>query len=142
MRFFELLDSAHPYLDCFDYDHYPRCFAEFEQRAEAFFRNLNPAAFEGTVEEILSLAEERWKSAPFLERSRLARRDQTALGIFFSPAAARHSETAKTFSELLRESWNSRFPRRRFLAGDYEKIMLGFDKDFFGVKLRKSEKRE
>ena len=92
-------------------------------------------------EEILRGAEARWKARPFWERAELIRKDKTALALFFAPAAARHSETAKAFAGLLQERWNGRFPRARFLAGDYEKIMLGFDKDFLGIKLRKSKNR-
>ena len=142
MDFFALLDAAHPGLDCFDYDHYPQCFADFEAKADAYFRALEPARFEDTAAELLDRTQARWRAAPFLERSKLARRDQAALALFFTPAAIRHSENARAFAELLRQRWNSRFPKNRFLSGDYEKIMLGFDKDFFGVKLRKSEKRE
>ena len=31
MDFVEMIASAHPYLDQFDYDHYPDCFAAFEE---------------------------------------------------------------------------------------------------------------
>lgn len=141
MRFFELLDSAHPYLRCFDYDHYPQCFAEFSANAAPFFDGLDPACLPQTAEEIVKLADARWKSRPFWQRAELARQDRSALAIFFAPAAARHSDTAQAFARLLQERWNERFPRNRFFAGDYEAIMKGFDKDFMGIKLRKSKER-
>lgn len=142
MDFFELLTGAHPYLACFDYDHYPACFQTFEDAARPWFDTLEPARFDETAEEILRGAEARWKARPFWERGDLMRKDKTALALFFAPAAARHSETARAFAALLQARWNGRFPKNRFLAGDYDKIMQGFDKDFLGIKLRKSENRE
>ena len=141
MDFFELLTGAHPYLACFDYDHYPACFQAFEEAAGPWFDALEPTRLDAVAEEILRGAEARWKSQPFWKRAELIRKDRSALALFFAPAAAKHSETAKAFAGLLQERWNERFPRARFLAGDYEKIMLGFDKDFLGIKLRKSKNR-
>ena len=139
MDFFELLDAAQPGLQCFDYDHYPRFFQEFETRADGFFSALDAAHFDTLIDELLYRTQERWKAAGFWKRADLMRRDQAALAIFFTPAAARHSDTARAFAALLTDCWNSRFPRNRFHAGDYEKIMQGFDKDFMGIKLRKSK---
>jgi len=141
MDFFELLDSAQPYLLCFDYDHYPGCFAQFQAGADGFFASLDPGRLDAAAEEILRRAEERWRAAGFWHRSELMRKDRTVLALFLSPAAARHSDTARAFADVLEERWNARFPKNRFHAGDYDKIMLGFDKDFMGIKLRKSKDR-
>ncbi len=141
MDLLQLLDSAHPYLSCFDYDHYPDCFREFETDADAFFRSLDAAAFAETADGILDRIEARWKSVPRLKRSAAAGKDRSVMALFFTPAAARHSETARAFADVLRERWNSRFPRFRYLAGDYDAIMKGFDTDFLGITLRKSKKR-
>ena len=141
MDFIALLDSARPYLDCFDYDHYPQCFREFEENASDFFRSLEGASPDETAQRLVELTAARWKARPFWERADLARKDRTVLALFFAPAAVRHSERAGAFAAALQERWNARFPRNRFLAGDYDKIMQGFDKDFLGIKLRKSERR-
>ena len=37
MDFVELISSAQTYLDRFDYDHYPDCFAEFEENCARWF---------------------------------------------------------------------------------------------------------
>ena len=37
MDFVAMIASAHPYLDRFDYDHYPDCFAEFEENLDQWF---------------------------------------------------------------------------------------------------------
>ena len=37
MDFVELISSAQAYLDRFDYDHYPDCFAEFEENLDQWF---------------------------------------------------------------------------------------------------------
>ena len=37
MDFVTMIASAHPYLDRFDYDHYPDCFAEFEENCARWF---------------------------------------------------------------------------------------------------------
>ena len=37
MDFVELISSAQAYLDRFDYDHYPDCFAAFEENLDQWF---------------------------------------------------------------------------------------------------------
>ena len=141
MNFLAILDSAHPYLDCFDYDHYPRCFAEFEKNADGFFRSLDANAFDETAEGLLDQVTQRWGSLPFRLRRSVPKKDKTVLALFFTPAAMRHSEAAGAFAAVFRESWNRRFPKYRYLLGDYDAIMKGFDTEFLGIKLRKSEQR-
>ncbi len=142
MDFFALIDSALPYLAHFDYDHYPENFAAFEESAAPFFDALDPACFEARVGAILDGAAARWEKVPRLARRGEAKRDKTVLALFFTPAAARHSETARAFAALLQARWNSRFPRNRYLAGDYDALLKGFDTDFFGITLRKTKRRE
>lgn len=141
MNFLELLDAAQPYLKNFDYDHYPANFSAFEQAAAPFFASLTGADHAALTAELLAAVEARWAALPRFRRSALAKKDKTVLALFFTPAAARHSETAGAFSEQLRRSWNARFPRNSYLAGDYEKIVKGFDTDFFGLTLRNSKQR-
>lgn len=142
MDFFTLLDSARPYLGCFDYDHYPQNFAAFERRAAPFFDALEDASLAADAEALLDRAAERWAGLPRLRRAAAAKQDKTVLALFFTPAAARHSERARAFAALLQDGWNRRFPRNRYLAGDYDAIVKGFDTDFFGITLRKTEHRE
>ena len=140
MDFIQLLDSAHPYLNCFDYDHYPLCFAEFENNADSFFQNLDAPSLSEYADKLVSLAAARWENLPKKERREAAKGDKSVLALFFTPAAARHSEDAKKLSEALQKCWNQRFPRNRYMIGEYETIIKGFDTDFFGITLRKSQK--
>ncbi len=141
MTFPELLDAAQPYLSCFDYDHYPANFAAFEALAAPFFDALEGADGDAQIEELLALAERRWAALPRLRRGAQAKTDKSVLALFFTPAARRHSEGARRFAERLCERWNTRFPRSRYLPGDYDALVKGFDTDFFGVTLRNSKKR-
>ena len=141
MDFLELLDIAQPYLKSFDYDHYPANFSAFEQAAAPFFASLADTDYAALIVELLAAIEARWAALPRFRRAALLKQDKTVLALFFTPAAARHSEAAAAFSEQLRLSWNARFPRNSYLAGDYEKIIKGFDTDFFGLTLRNSKQR-
>ena len=141
MDFIKLLDLAQPWLGCFDYDHYPANFASFEEQAAPFFRTLETASHEETAERLLDQVEARWAQLPRLRRGALAKKDKMVLALFFTPAARRHSGASAAFAETLRERWNGRFPRFRYLSGEYETIVKGFDTDFFGITLRKTEKR-
>lgn len=141
MEFIELLDAAQPFLGQFDYDHYPACFTAFEREAAPFFDTLAGVSAEEKAEELLSLVEARWASLPRLRRGAVAAKDKSVLALFFTPAAQRHSEAAAAFASLLCERWNNRFPKNRYLPGSYETLIKGFDTDFFGVTLRKSQKR-
>lgn len=140
MDFVTMIASAHPYLDRFDYDHYPDCFAEFEEACARWFAQHGALDAENDTERILKQFEARWAALPRRERREAAYRDKQVLALFFSPAAARLSEEAGTFSEALREKWNTRFPRNTFLPGRFEEILKGFDANLLGLPLRKSKK--
>ena len=142
MDFLELIDMAHPYLQQIEYDYYPANFKTFEDNADPFFNSLDETRLQETAEELLPRFEQRWAAVPRLKRGAFAARDKTVLALFLAPASARHSETALRFVVCLQELWNRRFPRNTFLLGDYDTIMKGFDKDFLGIKLRKSRDRD
>ena len=141
MDFVTLIASAHPFLERFDYDHYLDCFAAFEASCAKWFAEHGVPASEGETERILEQFEARWAALPRRARREAAYRDKQVLALFFSPAAARHSEGAGAFSEALREKWNARFPRNTFLSGRFEEILKGFDANLLGLPLRKSKRR-
>ena len=140
MDFVELISSAHPYLERFDYDHYPDCFAEFEENCGKWFTEHEALDAENETERILEQFEARWAELPRRERREAAYRDKQVLALFFSPAAVRISEESDAFAEVLREKWNIRFPRNTFLPGRFEEILKGLDANLLGLPLRKSKK--
>ena len=140
MDFVELISSAQAYLDRFDYDHYPDCFAEFEENLDQWFAEHEALDAAKETERILERFEARWAELPRMARREAAYRDKQVLALFFSPAAARLSEEAGAFAETLREKWNARFPRNTFLPGRFEEILKGFDANLLGLPLRKSKK--
>lgn len=140
MSFVELVSSAHPYLDVFDYDHYPLNFAEFEDRCSEWFAQYSALEEKDTVECILDRFEQRWEQIPRRERRETAYRDKQVLALFFSPAAERASGSEKEFAESLWIQWNARFPKNSFLPGHFEDILKGFDANLLGLPLRKSKK--
>ena len=140
MDFVAMIASAQAYLDRFDYDHYPDCFAVFEENLDQWFAEHGALDAESETEQILKQFEERWAQLPRRERREAAYRDKQVLALFFSPAAVRTSEAAGAFAETLREKWNARFPRNTFLPGRFEEILKGFDANLLGLPLRKSKK--
>ena len=140
MDFVELISSAQAYLDRFDYDHYPDCFAAFEETCAKWFTEHETLDAENETERVLKQFEARWAELPRRERREAAYRDKQVLALFFSPAAARLSEETGAFAEVLREKWNIRFPRNTFLPGRFEEILKGFDANLLGLPLRKSKK--
>ena len=140
MDFVALISSAHPYLDWFDYDYYPDCFAAFEKNCAAWFAEHGVLDTERETEQILEQFEVRWAQLPRRERKEAAYRDKQVMALFFAPAAVRVSEEAAAFSETMRKKWNDRFPKNTFLPGHYEDILRGFDANLLGLPLRKSKK--
>ena len=141
MDFVAMIASAHPFLDRFDYDHYPVCFAEFEENCAKWFAEHEAPDAERETERILEQFEARWAQLPKRERREAAHRDKQVLALFFSPAAMRGCEEGKTFAEELCRRWNERFPRNRYQLGEYETILKGFDANLLGLPLRKSKQR-
>lgn len=60
MDFVEMIVSAHPYLDRFDYDHYPDCFAAFEENLDQWFAEHGDLDAESETEQILEQFEAKW----------------------------------------------------------------------------------
>ena len=88
MDFVAMIASAHPYLDRFDYDHYPDCFSAFEENCARWFTEHEALDAEGETERILEQFEARWEQLPRRERREAAYRDKQVLALFFSPAGA------------------------------------------------------
>ena len=137
----DALRSARAYLACFDYDHYPACFAAFERSCAPDFAALTEENAAAEAEAIIASLSADWEALPRRERKDAAFRDKQVLALFLSPAAARSGGQAEAFSRLLRERWTARFPRNGYLPGDYETILKGFDANLLGLPLRKSKQR-
>ena len=134
-----LISSSHRYLDLFDYDNYPSCFAEFERQCVDWFRQCDRLSLPGAEEELLDRFETAWAALPKRKRQAASFQDKQVLALFFSPAAERFSAPAAAFAEALRTGWNARYPKNRYLAGHYESILKGFDSNLLGLPLRKSK---
>lgn len=137
----ELIVSSEAYLSCFDYDHYPACFQAFEAESSAFFEGLTESGTEQAAAALLRELERRRALLSRREQRRAETDEKQVLALFLAPAAARHSELARSFAETLRLAWNARYPRNTFLLGSYETILKGFDANLLGLPLRKSKAR-
>lgn len=144
MTFTDLILSAHPYLDEFDYDHYPEHFHAFEKQFSLIFdlfSTENGAAIKEKANSLIEQLEARREELPRRERKDAVFRDKQVLALFLFPAAERLSPLAKEFADELREQWNRKYPRNTFLGGSFDQIMKGFDANLLGLPLRKSRKR-
>ncbi len=140
MRFSDLLENAHPFVDCFDYDHYPDCFQYFKRLVTPFFDEMEEHRIDETAAGVFGEIQERWQTLPRKEQKKTMFKDKQVLVLFFSPAARQHSERALRFAEQLCDIWNTRFPRDIYHVGDYDVIMKGFDSNLLGLPLRKSRR--
>ena len=138
MNFTELIASSHEYLSRFEYDFYPDCFREFQEKAAPFFDSLSEDNKEAFADTCLRDLEERCAGLSRRAAKDTAFRDKQVLALFFSPAAEKHSEKAFHFSALLRERWNRSHPGNTYLPGNYDAILKGFEANLLGLPLRKS----
>ncbi len=141
MTLAELVAAARPYLDQFDYDHYPENFRRFEAAAGPLFDALGEEPDAALAAGLIGDLSAAWAALPRRDRKDAAFRDKQVLSLFLSPAARRHSEGAAAFCEILRNLWCAQFPQNAYLSGDYEQILKGFDANLLGLPLRKSKKR-
>lgn len=141
MDIIRIIRNAHAYLDQFDYDHYPACFAAFSESAAGFFDALRPGELSARADALIDALEQGREALPRREKRDAAIRDKQVLALLLTPAALQRGGTAAEFAELLRQRWNERFPRNIYLAGSYEKILAGFDSNLLGLPLRKSRQR-
>ena len=135
----ELIIFSKNYLSCFDYDHYPACFQAFEADSKAFFEMLKDPETKHAATALIHELERRRAALPRREQRRGEEEEKQVLALFLAPAAARHSEPARSFAEALMREWNARYPRNTFRLGNYETILKGFDANLLGLPLRKSK---
>ena len=131
----DLIVSSRPYTGLFDYDHYPLCFAEFEKAAVPLLTDTD--AKPGVLLETL---EAQRNALPGKERKNAFLQDKLVLALFLSPVCLRIGDAAADFAVSLRNVWEQRYPREKYLMGDYETILKGFDANLLGLPLRKSRK--
>ena len=141
MSFAELIQTSREYLSRFDYDDYPLCFQEFEQKADPLFSDLEENQLPETAETLIRELEAGWASLRRGAAKAAKQQDRQILALFLSPAAQRHSPKAEQFAGILQQQWCTAFPRYRYYAGNFEAIMKGFDNNIMGLTLRKSKKR-
>ena len=137
----ELIISSKNYLSCFDYDHYPPCFEEFEASAAELFNGLSEATLDQEVEALLQELEQRRSALSRREQKKALFADRQVLSLFFTPAARRRGGSAAEFAERLCLRWKQRYPREQYYPGDFETILNGFDANLLGLPLRKSKQR-
>jgi|GEM_PF-2204652 len=140
MTFWELIESGRPYLNQFDFDRYPACFARFEADAGPLFAALTGADLGPRAEELVQALARQRAGLPRRAQRELAFAQKQVLGLFLAPAALRHSPAAQAFSERLQALWCAEQPRNVYLLSTYEQIMKGFDANLLGLPLRKSKK--
>ncbi|MBR3367110.1 MAG: hypothetical protein IKG66_04875 [Lachnospiraceae bacterium] len=138
-----LIRSAHPYLDCFDYDHYPSCFQTFASDLVPVLEACRAGTGSGAdpVETVLDALAKEYKDLPRKERIEISSRDKRVLALFLTPAALQAGGEAEDFARRLCEGWKARFPRDPYYIGTYETILKGFDANLLGLPLRKSRMR-
>ncbi len=136
MELTRLIVSSRAYLNCFDYDHYPDCLETFE-KAAAPLLSVSVSDPELLIDEL----ERIYADLPRRERKEAAIKDKQVLALYLSPAALRIGNGAEAYARLLCEKWNQHYPRNRYIVGDYDTIMKGFDANLLGLPLRKSSRR-
>ena len=140
MDFADLIVASRAYLDRFNYDEYPVCFAEFSAAAEPLFGALSALESARSADRLLDKLDRLHDALPARERKKAANQDKQVLALFLSPAAIRKGGEAAEFAQLLCERWNTRHPHDRYYLGEYETILKGFDANLLGLPLRKSKR--
>ena len=108
------------------------------------FRMLNAAVSAGTAAEdqaaaeFLDQLETHWRSLSKwslpINRSGIMETDKFVIAIFLVPAVRRMAlPCSETFCVALREEWARRHPKSSFNLGDYDSIVAGFRKKYFGL---------
>ena len=141
MDFADLIVSSRSYLDRFNYDEYPICFAEFSAAADPLFEALSEADINSGADRLIDELDRRHNALPARRKKAAADQDKQVLALFLTPAAIRRGNNAAEYARVLCERWNLRHPQNRYYLGDYETILKGFDANLLGLPLRKSRKR-
>lgn len=108
------------------------------------FRMLDAAVAAGTVTEAQAAAEfldqleAHWHSSPKwavpINRNGIRDTDKFVIAIFLVPAVRRmRLPCSETYCEALRDEWARRNPKSTFSLGDYDTIVSGFRKKYFGL---------
>ena len=108
------------------------------------FRMLNAAVSAGTAAEdqaaveFLDQLETHWRSLSKwslpINRTGIVETDKFVIAIFLVPAVRRMAlPCSETFCVALREEWARRHPKSPFNLGDYDSIVAGFRKKYFGL---------
>lgn len=129
------------HLSSFDSDHYPENFEAFLSALKPFCDDLEDKDNEAEAREIPDRLEKLTDSMPRREQKTASDEINRVLALFFTPALVKQGDGGKIFAETFCGMWNKRYPRNTFQAGDYDKILAGFDSNFLGITLRNSKKK-
>ena len=139
MELYELIISFLPQTQHFNYTEYPPAFSSFEEQAAPCFELLTEENEEATAVELIEKLELQRALLRRREAKQRAEQEKQVLALFLAPAAERYGGAAPAFADALSRLWNERYPKNRFFAGNYEKIMKGFDANLLGLPLRKKK---
>lgn len=119
-------------------------FEQYSNGISEIFRRLDSAIDAGAAdpasaaEAFLNRLEAHWNSQPkwnsALNRSSIQETDKFIIAIFLVPAVRRMAlPSSEAYCLQLREIWCRRYPKNPFNLGDYESIVGGFRKRYFGL---------
>ena len=119
-------------------------FEQYSNGISEIFRRLDSAIAAGAAdpasaaEAFLNRLEAHWNSQPkwnsALNRSSIQETDKFIIAIFLVPAVRRMAlPSSEAYFLQLREIWCRRYPKNPFNLGDYESIVGGFRKRYFGL---------
>ena len=119
-------------------------FEQYSNGISEIFRRLDSAIAAGAAdpasaaEAFLNRLEAHWNSQPkwnsALNRSSIQETDKFIIAIFLVPAVRRMAlPSSEAYCLQLREIWCRRYPKNPFNLGDYESIVGGFRKRYFGL---------
>lgn len=137
----KLIIDSRGFLSAFDYDHYPENFEAFFESCRPFFEGLTDKDLQAEANALADSLERAREDLPRRQRQDAADEDKRVIALFLTPAALRFEGDAKTFADILCGIWNDRYHGNTYKITDYETILKGFDKNFLGITLRKSDKK-
>lgn len=123
---------------------FPPAFEQYSTGISEIFRQLDAAIAAGAAdpasaaEAFLNGLEAHWNSKPkwnsAMSRASIQETDKFIIAIFLVPAVRRMAlPSSEDYCIQLREIWCRRYPKSPFNLGDYDSIISGFRKRYFGL---------
>lgn len=119
---------------------YPEYFARFKAECMPVFElfEAEPDSVPEKAASLLDGLEAAWREAGRWKKISSAARDadKLLLALYLCPAARDCGlDNARRFADELSAKWNARWPDSPFYAGEYSKLLEGFNKTLLGLKL-------